>query len=387
MLLAESASELQDALNALHAYCNLWNLKVNLDKTKVVVFSRGKTRRYKHFKYGNDVIEVVDDYVYLGIVFNYNNKFNKARTRLRTLALKSTFGLITKIKQNSLPMDVAKQLVETCVIPVLLYGCEVWGHESVKDIQVCLNNILRYVLGLNKTTPTCMLYGEFGFQSVDELVTNRILNFWFNLTKSSDNKLSKILYTFSKSLYDTGVYRCPWLTHIQNKLDFLGISYVFNVNDDLLLAKFKNMIKTRINDIYNQMWQTEVYENQSCVNYRLFADKKEMKKYLTILPRSLWSIMIKFRCVNIKIPVVIGRYNQVPLEERICHLCPRNSVGDQFHYLFECSYFSEIRNQLIKRYYRLRPNVIKMSQLMQTSNKTELLNLAKLIKAICVQFR
>ena len=37
--------------------------------TKVVVFSRGK------------IVEVVDEYVYLGTTFNYNNKFRKAQVK------------------------------------------------------------------------------------------------------------------------------------------------------------------------------------------------------------------------------------------------------------------------------------------------------------------
>ena len=203
------------------------------------------------------------------ITFNYNSKFNKAKSRLRTLAMKATFGLINKIKLNNLPIDVVPQLVETCVMPILLYGCEVWGHESLKDIQVSLNNTLRYVLGLNKTTPKCMLYGEVGFKSVNEFVSNRMLNFWYNLVKCNNDKLSKILYTFSKSLYDANIYKCPWLTHIKTQLDFCGLSYIFNDNDTISLTRFKCMIKTRMHDIYNQMWLTELNENRSCVNYRI----------------------------------------------------------------------------------------------------------------------
>ena len=135
------------------------------------------------------------------------------------------------------------------------------------------------------------------------------------------------------------------------------------------------------------MWHTEVKENQSCVNYRIFAVQKEMKPYFTIFPRSLWFFMIKFRCVNIKIPVVAGRYNSIPLDERLCTICNDNSIGDQFHYIFQCSYFNDFRKKLIKKYYRIRPNVIKMSQLFQSTNRTELLNLAKFIKTICMQFR
>ena len=38
ILLAESAKKLQIALDGLHTYCNTWSLKVNVDKTKIMIF-------------------------------------------------------------------------------------------------------------------------------------------------------------------------------------------------------------------------------------------------------------------------------------------------------------------------------------------------------------
>ena len=40
VLLAESAEELQAALNAMFLYCKTWNLSVNSTKTKVIVFEK-----------------------------------------------------------------------------------------------------------------------------------------------------------------------------------------------------------------------------------------------------------------------------------------------------------------------------------------------------------
>ena len=55
----------------------MYKLSVNIAKSKIIVFSRGKARRFSSFIYGFDVIEVVSDYVYLGITMNYNNMFDK----------------------------------------------------------------------------------------------------------------------------------------------------------------------------------------------------------------------------------------------------------------------------------------------------------------------
>ena len=44
IILAERAKQLQSALDGLHTNCDRWALKVNIDKTKVVIFFRGKSR-------------------------------------------------------------------------------------------------------------------------------------------------------------------------------------------------------------------------------------------------------------------------------------------------------------------------------------------------------
>ena len=62
----------------MHNYYNKWLLTVNTDNTKVIIFSSGKITRYKLFKFDKNSVDVVEDYVYFGTTFNYNEKFHKA---------------------------------------------------------------------------------------------------------------------------------------------------------------------------------------------------------------------------------------------------------------------------------------------------------------------
>ena len=79
VVLAESPAELQTALDAMNQYCNLWKLTINADKSKVMLFSRGKVRNRPEFHLGETTLDITDDYSYLGIIFNYNGRFNKAK--------------------------------------------------------------------------------------------------------------------------------------------------------------------------------------------------------------------------------------------------------------------------------------------------------------------
>jgi hypothetical protein len=43
---------LQHSLNALHHYCNKWDLRVNIDKTNVIIFNKnGRLFKNVHFKF------------------------------------------------------------------------------------------------------------------------------------------------------------------------------------------------------------------------------------------------------------------------------------------------------------------------------------------------
>ena len=52
IVLTENACELQKALDAVHDYYGMYKLTVNIEKTKIIVFSRRKVKRFPTFKYG-----------------------------------------------------------------------------------------------------------------------------------------------------------------------------------------------------------------------------------------------------------------------------------------------------------------------------------------------
>ena len=192
LVLAESAKELQKALNSLHAYCNKWALNVNIDKTKIIIFSKGRIRKYKSFSFGNNEIDVVDDYIYLGTTFNYNGTFHKAKTKQASQAMRATYSLITNIKRLNLSIETSIELFDRLIIPVLLYGSEIWGFESPKQLQTKYNNVMRKFLHLHKTTSMVMVNGELGLKEISEYIENRMLNFWYNVATGDENKISTI---------------------------------------------------------------------------------------------------------------------------------------------------------------------------------------------------
>ena len=69
VLLAESPEDLQTSLNTMKDYCSMFDLEINIDKTNVIIFSRGKLRKPHYFNYGDQNIEVVNLVQYPRTVF------------------------------------------------------------------------------------------------------------------------------------------------------------------------------------------------------------------------------------------------------------------------------------------------------------------------------
>ena len=64
VLLAESPKDLQSSINLMEEYYHLWELKINVAKSKVTVFSRGKIRNIPGFYFGENTLDVADHYKY-----------------------------------------------------------------------------------------------------------------------------------------------------------------------------------------------------------------------------------------------------------------------------------------------------------------------------------
>ena len=98
LVLSESKEGLQSCLNSLQMYCDYWKLKINIDKTRVMIFSAGKTKKENiQFKLNDSVNENVDKYKYLGIVLFYNGNLKHAAQHMYQKSLKAIFSLKSKI--------------------------------------------------------------------------------------------------------------------------------------------------------------------------------------------------------------------------------------------------------------------------------------------------
>ena len=134
ILYSDSVNDLQLQLNSFNEYCEIWKLKINTDKTKFMVFSKGHTNQEISFKINGKNIERVYDFNYLGLILSHNGSYTNTKKHNIKRAYTAMYDILKKGRQLNLSVKTQYDLFEKMVKPILLYGCEIWGYTNLEII-------------------------------------------------------------------------------------------------------------------------------------------------------------------------------------------------------------------------------------------------------------
>ncbi|XP_037871664.1 uncharacterized protein LOC119629571 [Bombyx mori] len=97
----------------------------------------------------SNTIEYVDEYVYLGQIISPSDLTSKEIERRIANAWKRYWNLKEVMKNNETSMTIKRKLFNTCILPVLTYGCQTWAltKAHARKLEVCQNAIERSMTG------------------------------------------------------------------------------------------------------------------------------------------------------------------------------------------------------------------------------------------------
>ena len=387
VILAESASQLQMALDAAHEYCETWGLSVNSNKTKVMIFSKGRIRIKPSLNFGGNELEVVDEYVYLGTTFSSNGSMKAAVEKQILQANRALFKLQTIASSMKLPLDTQCELYDRMIVPILTYGCEIWGTKWINRIELFHRRFLKRLLKLPRATAKCMLYGELGRYSHEGIISKRMIGFWLRIKDGDCNNLAHTMYMFQKAQLEGDDFKPKWVLNIKTILDVNGFSNVFTCSE-IGKSWLLKSIDRRIKDVFLQKWNSEVQTNSLCANYKFFKTSHDREVYLTELSFKQRQKLVNFRCGNHKLPITRERWEHRTEGPSLqtCPLCGVPNLCDEFHYVLQCRALAEERHRLFPMQSNSHPIEYKMKHLFDVTNRQQLLKVLKLIEAITSHF-
>ena len=103
IIVSDDQNDFQTCLNSFLDYCDFWMLKVNFNKTKIIIFGARNIDKFS-FRMGINDIEIIKEYKYLGVVFSSTGSFLNARKHIAEQAKKAMYLLFVRINHLNLPL-------------------------------------------------------------------------------------------------------------------------------------------------------------------------------------------------------------------------------------------------------------------------------------------
>ncbi len=86
------------------------------------------------------------------------------------------------------------ELFNAMVLPVLTYGYEVWGHYTIRELELLHLKFLKHLLFVHKNTSNDMAYGELGAYPLSIHIKCRMLCYWSRMISGKQSKLCYVMY-------------------------------------------------------------------------------------------------------------------------------------------------------------------------------------------------
>ena len=376
VIISETCDGLQNMLNALLTYTKKWNLTVNIDKTKIMVFRNGKKlNENETWTFDGKRLDIVDQFNYLGILLNYNGKFLQTQKHIAQQGQKALFAISSTLRKFNFNIETKCSIFDTYVGSILNYGAEIWGFHKALDVEKVHLMFLKRILGVKKNTYNNLVYCELGRFPLYIKRKIKIFKYWLKL-RSSTNCILNACY---KEMIDSND---EWIANIKQELSNMGLDYLWHEEhpDKYVIS----LVEQRLNDIYKQTVLTEIARSSKGFLYQHLIDNFTLQFYLCKpIPSSYKRCISRFRLVSHNLRIEQGRYFNETRVNRKCTMCNLNDIEDEYHFILICPLYSELRSKYIKKFYYQRPSVAKLIKLLSVNNVKELCCLGKYLHLAC----
>jgi hypothetical protein len=362
--LAYEPEHIQQLLDCLQLFCDLFGMKVNVGKTLVVVFrkSKGLPQRVKDFVwlYAGQPVRVEQEFKYLGATLHCTKGGVAAATALAAAGRRAMHKLVTRLRQARVSQPAFQlRMFRVLVEPVLSYGCQVFAPDlfGALDPAKILDNaqesvqldFLRHMLGLPKSVSRWVLLREFDVLPLHVRWLKLCARFWRRvLALPAERLLRKALVDDIELFVRGGCCDC-WSAKFLRALQAMGMD----------LPLFSVVALTRTQTIDEEgvatlaaahlaaMWadlpapDTAPSDKVTLATYARWVRGDAATgpaPYLTsFLPRALTTCLARLRAGTNDLRIHTGRFSGLLRSQRTCLSCRQpHAVDDLIHFTLQC---------------------------------------------------
>ena len=192
-LISDSVLGLQRLLNLLYSFCKTKDLIVNILKTKVSVYKNGGTlAKTEKWTYGGEKLEVVPCFTYLGLNFTRQLSLEQMANDQATKGKHVLVSILSKLyRYGQLTNNVFFKIFDTKVLPILMYGAEIWGIQARHEVERVQHYACKHYLCARQNSTNDAVMGDCGRYPLYVTMANRVIRYWIKITKMQDHRYVK----------------------------------------------------------------------------------------------------------------------------------------------------------------------------------------------------
>ena len=261
---------LQIQINLLKRYADNFSMTVNMYETKITVFRKGGFLGANEiWRYRNEVIEVVNCYKYLGLHFTTKLSLTQTVNELATKAKARTAQVLKCLwRLGSVHSEVFFKIYDAQILPVLMYGSEIWGYQRFDAIEKAHLFACKRLLNVGFQTPNAMMLGDLARFPIFILTAVRCIKFWLRILRLPEERLTKKAYNMLIHLQENG--KKTWTFHVMQLIYTNGFGEVWFEQGVGDAGAFLRCFRQRSVDQYTQGWATDIETKERFEFYSSF---------------------------------------------------------------------------------------------------------------------
>ena len=199
---------MNDSLSKMAHWFKANKLTLNIKKTKYMLF--GTNHTLNNFDdillmYGSDIIERVDKFKYLGVIFDPLLTWSEHVNYISSVVSKR-IGVIRRVKFY-LPPSTLNLLASALVFPHFDYCSPVWSNcisEFYNSLQILENKLARVLLSADIYTPIMDMMDTLHWDKLCERWNKQILIIVFKCLKNDAPSYLSTNFIFTSSIHSQG---------------------------------------------------------------------------------------------------------------------------------------------------------------------------------------
>ncbi len=358
VLLANNEAELQKKIDKLQIYFHDLGLKVNLEKTKVMVFRKGgKLKKGLSFTYEGKQIEIVKEYTYLGVPFSSSGAFRLAAQNFKKKGIQAINAVWETITRGKMVTWSNQMMMGTSVVQsVALYCSHIWAWHYMKELHTVQNQFIKRVLRLHRQVPGHIVRLETGVTQMECYVMTQALNFWRRMLITDDNRYVKACFKFQVHFSqerheknDKNNIRMNWGLTIRKQLKDVNFAHLWDEQDLVALTACYDTILSRMSTHIREKMMAKLNSANSTYGYYKQLIPRNAAIYLFRLKeRPLMRLLAQARMNQGYFSYQNDYYQLEPSQP--CTFCNLGENDNLFHMIFKCKQHTQLREIYIRQY-------------------------------------